>query len=148
MIEVVLNVLGDDGLRRVRVISDDEIQHPVRYFAPLPVEGRKLLQVVESVDAALGIHSLEVAYPVYGPFDVAILSPKKFRMFVNFVYGSRVSECIELGRVEFFCRTRFAPAYAFIRNLPAGAVDGMDVHGLVLIEAEWMPLNCVAVGGR
>lgn len=164
MIEVVVNELRQDGMRRLKVISDvafDPSPNPSpnsmeqeRYLERgmmrrVPEVARSRVQVSRSVDEALGIHSLEVAYPVYGPFDVAVFSSKKFRrlFFVNYVYGSRVSECIELARVEFFSRTKFAPSYAFVKCLPAGVEDGIDVHGLFLIQAEWMPEKCVGVGG-
>jgi len=85
------------------------------------------------------------------PWDeVAYLSPKKFRrfMFVHFAYAARVSSCIELARTEFFARTRFAPRDAYVQVGPQNAEIGMDVHGCILQVAEWMPAQCVAVGGR
>lgn len=54
----------------------------------------------------------------------------------------------------------FAPKYAFVKRLPRGTEDGMDVsltpspspdgrgESLILLEAEWMMERCVAVGGR
>jgi hypothetical protein len=101
-------------------------------------------------DELLGIFSLEITWPVYGPWEVAYLSPKKFRrfMFVHFAYGERVSNCMEMARDEFFARTHFAPRDVYVQELPKGAEIGMDVHGCILQVAEWMPAQCVAVGGR
>ena len=60
----------------------------------------------------------------------------------------RSSNCIELARTEFFARTHFAPRDAYLQELPNKAEIGMYVHGCILQVAEWMPAQCVAVGGR
>jgi hypothetical protein len=69
-------------------------------------------------------------------------------MFIHFAYASRVSSCIELARTEFFARTHFAPRDVYVQEMPKGAEMWMDVHGCILQVAEWMPAQCVAVGGR
>lgn len=42
----------------------------------------------------------------------------------------------------------FAPKYLFVKRLPKGAENCMDVQGMILLEAEWMLERSVAVGGR
>jgi hypothetical protein len=38
------------------------------------------------------------------------------------------------------------PSYAFVKSLPRGVENGVEVDGVMLFEAEWMAARCVAVG--
>lgn len=147
--EVVTNELRHDGMRRVKVIADAVIDSG-RFRELIPLEGRERAQLVPGDDEGLGIFSLEILWPVYGPVEFAVLGPLKFRrlMVVNFCYAARVSEAIHLAAAEYFARTHFIARDAFVRDLPQGAEVGMLVHGVILQAAEWMPAHCVAVGGR
>jgi hypothetical protein len=149
MEEVVVNELQHNGIRRVKVIGDAEI-HMAQYQAWVPCDACARVEILPGHDNLLDLFSLELRWPVFEPWEVANYGPKKFRrlMMVHFAYAERVSAVIELGRLEFFARTHFAPGYAFMRELPQAVEDGMDYHGLVLLRAEWMPAQCVAVGGR
>lgn len=148
MDKIVANYLGHDGMRTVRIIGDKEISQ-VKYVRLVAPEARTLVVFKVGVDELLDIHSLEMTWPIYGPFDVAIYGPMKFRrfMFINFAYASRVSDCIALARTEYFARTHFAPKFAFVQNVPEDK-DGELVHDCILLCAEWMPARCVAIGGR
>lgn len=150
MNKIVANCLGHDGMRFMKVISDAEFGQPVRYFPRIPEEGRKIFQVTFGRDELLDLFSMELTWPIFGPWEVAYDGPRKFRrlMMANYAYAGKVSDVIERARVEYFALTHFAPGYAFVRELPKGAEDGMDVHGLLMFQAEWMPGRCVAVGGR
>jgi len=149
MKEVTVNELTHNGMRRVKIIGDVVID-AAQYQDLIPLVARDRVVCMPGCDDLLGIFSLEITWPVYGPWEVAYLSPKKFRrfMFVHFAYAARVSSCIELARTEFFARTRFAPRDAYVQVGPQNAEIGMDVHGCILQVAEWMPAQCVAVGGR
>lgn len=148
MNKIVANYLGHDGMRTVRIIGDREISQ-VKYVRMVAPEARTLVVFKPTVDELLDIHSLEMTWPVYGPFDVAIHGPKKFRrfMFINFAYAARVSDCIALARTEYFARTHFAPSYAFAQSIPEDK-EGELIHDCILLSAEWMPARCVAIGGR
>lgn len=145
---MTINNLSPDGMRRMKIIGDAEIQ-TAKYEVLIPAEARPLAVFVPGCDDVLGLFSLEITFPVYGPCDVFYHGPKKFRrlMFVNFAYAARVSDCIELARAEYFARTHYAPGYAFVQSLPEGK-DGELIHDCVLLSAEWMPARCVAIGGR
>jgi hypothetical protein len=149
MEEVVINELTHGGLRRVRVIADAAISEK-QYQAAVPCEARDRAKLMPASDDLLGLFSLEITWPVYGPVEFSICGPKKFRrlMVVNFVYAERVSEVIAMAGNEYFARTHFVGRDAYVKELPTGAEVGMLVHGLVLQVAEWMPAECVAVGGR
>lgn len=60
--------------------------------------------------------------------------------------GERVSEAIRAAREKFELTTREAAQFAFLRSMPKGAEEGMEVHGCVLIEAGWAPERCVVIG--
>lgn len=149
MKEITINELTHDGMRRVKIIGDVAI-NAAQYQHLIPLAARDRVAYAPSCDDLLGIFSLEMTWPVYGPWDVTYLSPKKFRrfMFVHFAYAERVSQCIELARDAFFIGTRYKPGYVYVASMPKGVEDGKEVHGCLLFEAEWMPANCVAVGGR
>lgn len=149
MEEVVINELNHEGMRRIKIIADAEIPM-ARYQVLVPLEAQSRLVCVPGCDDLLGLSSLEMTFPVYGPWEVFYHGPKKFRrfMFVNFAYSERVSNCMEMARDEFFARTHFAPRDVYVQELPKGAEMWMDVHGCILQVAEWMPAQCVAVGGR
>jgi hypothetical protein len=149
MKEITINELTHNGTRRVKIIGDVVID-AAQYLHLIPMAARDRVMYAPGCDELLGIFSLEMTWPVYGPWEVAYLSPKKFRrfMFVNFAYAERVSNCMEMARDEFFARTHFAPRDVYVQELPNGAEMWMDVHGCILQVAEWMPAQCVAVGGR
>lgn|GEM_PF-2339107 len=148
MDKIVANYLGHDGMRTMRVVGDREISQE-RYQLYVAAEARSFIAFKPAVDELLDIHSLEMSWPIYEPFDVSIYGPKKFRrfMFIHFSYAARVSDCIGLARTEFFARTRFAPQFAFVQNAPVEKA-GELVHECFLMSAEWMPARCVAIGGR
>ena len=148
MQKMTANELTHDGWRRLKIVGDAVIDAE-RYLRFVPLAARVHMVQTPGCDDLLGLFSLELMYPIYEPYAVMSHGAKTFRrlMFVHHIYARRVSECIELARIDFFAGTRYVPRYAFVRDLPKGAEDGMDVHGCILLAAEWMPANCVATGG-
>lgn len=149
MRKMTINELTHDGWRRLKIVSDAEIHDVDAYLRYVPMQAQSHLVASPGRDDLLDLHTLELRYPIYEAFDVMYHGPKKFRrfFFVHGVYAKRVSECIDLARIEFLAGMGFAPIYAYVQMLPGGAENGMDVHGCILFEAEWMPANCVAAGG-
>lgn len=43
---------------------------------------------------------------------------------------------------------KFAPKYVFVKQLPKGTENCMDVDGMILLQVEWMLERSIAVGGR
>jgi len=148
MQKMTINELTHNGWRRLKIVGDAMIDVE-RFMRHVPLAARGHLVTNAGRDDLLGLFTLEMLYPVYGPYQVMIPGPKKFRtlMFVHRTYAARVSECVDLARVEYFAGARFAPMYAYVQNLPSGAEDGMVVHGCIFLAAEWMPADCVATGG-
>ena len=149
MEEITINELTHDAMRRVKIVGDVALD-AAQYQDLIPLAARDRAVCVPGLDDLLGIFYLEITWPVYGPWEVFYYGPKKFRrfMFVHFAYAERVSSCVEMARDEFFARTHFAPRDAYLQELPNKAEIGMNVYGCILQAAEWMPAQCVAVGGR
>lgn len=148
MEEVVINELGHDGIRRLKIIGDYADMFP-RFYSLVPACARDKVQMDDSKDQALGIYSMEITWPVFEPFDIAIGGPNKFRrvMVVHYQYAERVSECIRLAVEAFMAGAKMFPKYAWVREIPKGAEEFREVHGVMLISGEIAPANCVVVGG-
>ena len=148
MEEIVVNGLGHDGMRRLKVIGDS-VDRFAYFYGVVPKISWDRIEMDDSYDAALGIYSMELNWPVFEPFDIALESPKKFRrvMMVHYCYAARVSDCIRLAVEAFTMGTRFFPQYAWVREIPKGAEEFMEVHGVILTLGEIAPSNCVLVGG-
>jgi hypothetical protein len=53
------------------------------------------------------------------------------------------------GAVEMWTKmVGWEPKFAWMHSLPKCAKWGQEVYGCILLEAKWVPRNCVAVGGR
>jgi hypothetical protein len=62
--------------------------------------------------------------------------------------GRRVSEQVREAVEAFLRASGIRPEYAFVWRMPVGAEDGVEVDGVMLIEAEWAPEGCVALVNR
>lgn len=149
MEEITKNQLEHDGMMRVCVLSDQALQ-PGKYIGAIHAAARSLVEYELKEDTPLSLYTLNLCWPVVGPMDVQYLSEKKFRRFyfLHFIYAERVSECVRMAADIFETGTGYKARDAYVRTFPAGAVDFIMVHGCQFIEAEWMPANCVAVGGK
>lgn len=104
---------------------------------------------------AAGTHYVKAVTPFRGVWNVdAACGEGKRRRLVVWslaIGGQRWMEVREGARcaaVEFERRFGFASKYVFVRRLPKGAENCMEVEGMILLEAEWMVERAVAVGGR
>ena len=143
MIQILVNELRPDGMRRVKVVCDDP--HPL----PFPLKGGRELELHEWDDEALGLHYVEATWPCMGVVDVQLEGMPKFRRLVvwKFMPGERVSEVIRCVADWYFVQTHQRPGYAFLRSLPSGAENGQEVEGVMLMQAEWALPGCVMIGG-
>lgn len=165
MEEVVENVLLQDGIRRLRVISDVCIS-PLRWVAALPDEAVRVAELVPAEDASLGIHSLIVTWPARELF-LGVQFPslgkiEKPMVLWKLVEGERISMVVRLAAEVFERGVGRKPSVAWIRSMPKGmeefeiaggyvaeAVtvpieDG--IAGVSLRTAEWVWAGCVVVG--
>lgn len=135
---IVEDVVTDDCVRKLHVMSN----RPIRMALPEEAE------VHDGVEA--GAYHLRAEWPFFGMLDIWPPQwPKPSRFYVwRLLDGQRVNDAIRTAAEVFEQMTGFAPKFAFTRTLPEMAEWGQEVYGCLLLAAEWMPRNCVAVGGR
>lgn len=150
MIEVVLNQLSADGMKLVRVISDQRVTEAF-LWSLVPGASREFATVKPWETAALNLFYGEVTFPVRGVVEIQAEGWKKARRLAAWrlmdAEGYRVSEVICFLAEWYFVQTHRQAQYAFVRSLPKGAERFMDVDGLVLLDVEWCLEKCVLVGG-
>ena len=141
---VVENVIGMDGMRRLHVMGNAPPPAPPQIS---PKHGEYLERGEISVEA--GVYHLRVCEPVRGVVDFHCEGWPKFRRLVVWSLEgcpSVTSALQEAGR-EFERCFGGRPQFAFVRKLPEAAEYGKVVGDLILLEADWMLVRCVAVGG-
>ena len=60
--------------------------------------------------------------------------------------GQKVSTAIRDAAHGFTTATNAEAQYAFVRSIPGGAEEFMELDGVVLVQAGWVPARCVAIG--
>lgn len=60
--------------------------------------------------------------------------------------GDRVSEKLKEAAFEFLQLFHDAPQHAYISKLPSGVGNGVEVDGVMLFEADWIPSRILVVG--
>jgi hypothetical protein len=135
---VVEDVVSEDCLRKLHVMSNAEI------VMQLPANA-KIEQTVEA-----GVYHLQAEWKFWGMLDIQTRHwPKPRRLLVwSLRKGERVSEAIQAAVEMWTKAVGWEPKFAWVRSLPKGAEWCQEVHGCILLEANWIPRNCVAVGGR
>jgi hypothetical protein len=145
MIEIVVNDVLEDGMRRVRMVSDCEIApSPL----PSPWKGEGVACRTWS-DNLLGLHYAEWTWACRDVVEVHTEGMKKCRRLVmwKFLPGERVSEVITLVAEWYFVQTHRRPQFAWMQKLPKGVEYGLEVDGVMLLEDESVYPGCVMVGG-
>ncbi len=135
---IVEDVVTEDGYRKLHVMSN----RPINMSLPRDAT------VKESVEG--GAHHLRAELPFTGMLDIWPREWPKPRRFLvwRLLEGERVSDAILSAANMYLHAVGYAPKFAFTRTLPPRAEWGQDVFGCLLFAAEWLPRNCVAVGGR
>lgn len=151
MIEILMDEVTEEGMRHVKVVSDAPLSAPFGFaaFPQLPTSTEIGGSVKCWDDEMLDLHYLEAEYPMRGFVDVHFEGMSKFRRLVlyKFTKRERVSEIVSYVADWFFVQTGHRPQYAFLRELPRGAENGMEVDGVMVMQAEWALSGCVMVGG-
>lgn len=98
-----------------------------------------------------GIHYYVAKYPYRGVLDmaVAVSDHKHFRRLVvwNLDGYSSMRKAIQDASTHFWTSFKFKPGYIFIKKLPKGIEHAQEYEEMILLEADWMPSKCIAVGG-
>lgn len=90
------------------------------------------------------IYHLRVYWPIRGPIYLTVplgLWP----MVAWWIGDDKVSKAIIDGTESFKLAFGLDPMFAFIRAIPARAQEFVEVHGVVLVQAEWVPYGFVAI---
>lgn len=135
---IVSDMVTEDGMRQLHVMSNT----PIHMRLPDNAEARQTQEA--------GAYHLRSEWPFCGMLDICPREwPKPRRLYVQrLLGGQRVSDAVRVAAEAFERATGFAPKYAFVREFPQAAEWGQDVYGCIFLAAEWIPRNCVAVGGR
>lgn len=96
-----------------------------------------------------GVWNYRAMYPYRGMIDIpAACKEGKFRRLVvwSLIGSPSVRVALQEAAREFERLFGGRAKFAFIKKLPRGVENGMDIGDLSLFEAEWMLASCVAVG--
>jgi hypothetical protein len=150
MIEVIVNQLSADGMKFVKMISDQRMSEAwVRSI--VPGAAREFAQVKCYETSALSLFYGEVSYPLRQMVEIKPAEWKRARRFAGWRLmdgeGYRVSEIIEFLGEWYFVQTHQRAQYAFVKSLPKGAERFMELDGLMLLDVEWALDKCVLIGG-
>lgn len=130
------NIITRDCRRVIHLMGNTPIPNPSDQYG----EGK--------VTVEAGVYHFRVDEPYRGWLDLHAegwSAPRRF--YVYALDGDRVSIAIHNASVAFNNCVGRLPDYAFVRALPAKAERCQDVYDVMLVDAEWMLTDCVAVGG-
>jgi hypothetical protein len=148
MEEILSNQTSVDGMRSLKLISDAPLtEERVRVFIPSPAW--KLAEV-NCTESGLGVFHGEARWPCRGDMlDIkSEYWPKSRRMVAwRILPDETLRDAVSFAVNQFGLIFRRSPKYAFVKNLPEGFENCMDVAGCILLEAEWMLNKTVCVGG-
>lgn len=135
---IIEDVVTEERVRKLHVMS----------ITPIRVSLPRNATTQETMEA--GAYHLRAEWGFAGMLDFWPREwPKPRRFYVwPLLGGQRASDAIRTAAEVFEQATGFAPKFAFTRTLPEKAEWGQDVFGCLLFAAEWLPRNCVVVGGR
>ncbi len=152
MIEVLVNEVQADGMKRVRVVSSGPLSEAMM-MQYVPGAAREFARVKVEPTMALSLFYGEVVYPLREVVDVraecAVGHARRLAVWKLMPEeGYRVSEIVEFLAQWYFEKTHQRPQFAFMKKLPKDVESGeCDVAGVMLIEATWALQGCVMVGG-
>jgi hypothetical protein len=136
---VLENVVGLDWWRKLDVIANTEQDlEPFRKLVPA-AKGTNLV-----VQKEAGAWHLHARAPMRGRIDLPV--PLGIWPMVAWWIGDgKVSTAIIEGGAAFAVEFGLDPMAAFIKTIPAGAREFVEVHGITLIRADWVPDHFIAV---
>jgi hypothetical protein len=146
VIEILLNDVMLDGMRRVKIVSDAPLDPYPPALSPFAAQVGKVSHRTWS-DDALGLHYLEAIWPCREAITARLEGWKCPRKMVLWKMdpGERVSVALGMMIAAFGERFKFFPDFAFMRRLPKAIENGFEVEDVIFIEAAWVPPGCIAV---
>lgn len=135
---VLQDTLGADWWRKLDVMagSEDALKP---YMERVPS-----CATVHAEPDELRIHHLRAAWPVRELISLPV--PLGFWFMVAWWIGDdKVSQAMDEAGNVFYEKYLVPPAYAFIKQIPAKADEFVEVNGITLIRANWVPDGFVAI---
>lgn len=151
MIEILLNDLTQEGMRRVKVMSDRPVtEEEMRGYVAGASLGCEQIHCHDT--AALSLFYGEVTWPCREVVEVHLEGIERPRRLLIWKFmpgeGLRLSEVITHVAEWYFWSTHQRAGFAFVRKVPKEVESGeWEVDGVILFEAEWALQGCVMVGG-
>lgn len=143
MEQILEDLISLDGSRRLKMVSDGEMAD-----LSVPEYARDRKKVRTWQDPVLSLHYLELIYPYRGPAELRLECwPKMRRMVVWALLGQRVSQATQEAAILYASTFARWPGYAFICKLPGKVENGVEVDGVMLLQAEWAMPGVLLVGG-
>lgn len=141
--DLVNNIVTANGMKEMRLVVGLREQVNPLIYVPAYLWDWAVVERSENAQAV----TYEIRYPILGPVDFVFPAGMKRLVVVHHSYGVSVRDCIRLG-LECWKMADGSPLKdnAFVRTMPKGAVNGVEVDRVQLFEAEWMLHGCVAVG--
>ncbi len=142
MIEILLNDVTLDGMRRLKVVSDSPIASDL---LPVSLPDR---QWREWKDDALGLHYLEATWPCREVIEIKCEGWIEARPFMLWKLepGQTVRTAFALASIEWTVKFNCFPDFVFMRKLPKVIENGFEIDDVTFMEADWVPSGCIAVG--
>lgn len=136
------NIVSDDGMRKLHLMSNLELTVDALRKYNMPVNAK-----IE-IKKEAGISHLNASWPISGPLVINGEGWPMPKVYV--VWNLALCESVKMAMYEAMKEYEdiFSemPQYAFVRKLPRGVENGVEVGNLMLFEADWMVRKCVAVG--
>src|SRR5690349_18347446 len=97
----------------------------------------------------LGCLYFSITSFVQGVMEVHLDGFLSFRRLLRWLLlpGDRVSKMIEFAADWYVVQTHRRPQYCFIKHLPSGASNGIEIEDCMVMEAEWALDGCLMIGG-
>lgn len=145
MIEVLVNDVTPEGMRRVRVVCDEPLEGiRLSPLAFIPEDSQRR----GWMDELLGLFYLEATWACREPVRIMLEGQTEGYACVLWKLqpGERVSEVLKCTVALFGERFKCFPQYAFMKKLPKGIEIGFEVDDVMFFEASWVPAGCIVVG--
>lgn len=143
MIDILVDEVTVEGLRRLRLVSDRAIdaETTLPMVPPAGAESRTWS------DDVLGLHYLEAVWMCREAVGIRCEGWTKKKGFVLWKMGpgERVSAALPLSMALFGDTFKSLPIYAFMKKLPNTVEIGFEVSGVEFHQADWVPAGCLVL---
>lgn len=142
---VVENSIDLQGVRTVHLMAPQ----PMSTGLAEQLSGGQEPSAVDVWEDAVHLHHLKVSWRSRGFVELVTRhGPHEGRwrvMLYELVKGKRVRDALAVATEAYALECGVDPDYAFIRRIPKGADDGVEIGRVFLFEADWVPEGFIAL---